>query len=86
MQAALELSMSQSDASQEPVPPSLSINQSDASQEPEPLPVLTDSSIGPTPTPASAIPVLEKVDEICVIPDDVAPPSPIVPTAETGNA
>ena len=81
--------MSQSDASQEPMPPSLSIYQSDASQEPEPLPVLTvvtDSSIGPTPTPASAIPVLEKVDEICVIPDDVAPPSPIVPTAETGNA
>ena len=72
MQAALELSLSQSEAS----------------QEAEPLPLLTDNSGSPNPSADpvdSPAPVLEKVDDCVIIPDDVAPPSPIVPTAETGT-
>ena len=64
------------------------MSQSDASQEAEPLPVLTDNSGGPTPSGDqvdSIIPVLEKVADCEIIPGDVAPPSPIVPTAETGT-
>lgn len=70
MQAALELSLSQSEAS----------------QEAEPLPLLTDNSGSPNPSADpvdSPAPVLEKVGDCVIIPDDVAPPSPIVPTAET---
>ena len=68
----------------------LSLSQSDASQEPEPLPQLIDSSgtevvIGESgDCPA---PVLEKEDtsDCVIIPDDVAPPSPIVPVVENGK-
>ena len=68
----------------------LSLSQSDASQEAEPLPQLIDNSgteavIGDS-SDCSA-PVLEKVDnaDCVIIPDDVAPPSPIVPIVETGK-
>ena len=69
----------------------LSLSQSDASQEPEPLPQLIDNSgteavIGESgDCPAPILDKEEESTDCVIIPDDVAPPSPIVPVLENGK-